>query len=163
MWRRRRRRGGGRRGARAPLPVEPLSVDGIHDDGVLRAGAVEQPKGHARHRQHKAHAARAILEEHRVVGRGRGQRERRPARVLGLQLQQARAWRQRARARGGLWRERRERPRAALARQVVARVDGSSSDASGEELVAAFTPSLWWRYDVDGMTALTRRVRDALR
>ena len=34
-----------------------------------------------------------------------------------------------------------------------------SSDASGEELVAAFTPSLWWRYDVDGMTALTRRVR----
>ena len=38
-------------------------------------------------------------------------------------------------------------------------VSSLSSDASGEELVAAFTPSLWWRYDVDGMTALTRRVR----
>ena len=38
-------------------------------------------------------------------------------------------------------------------------VSSLSSDASGEELVAAFTPSLWWRYDVDGMAALTRRVR----
>ena len=39
----------------------------------------------------------------------------------------------------------------------------ASSDASGEELVAAFTPSLWWRYDVDGMIALTRRVRGGWR